>query len=315
MREGKIYHAFISYSHGDRAYAATIQKSIEKLGLPFYKSWHPNVNIFRDQRKIPLAGSLSAQILDGLKQSEHLIVIASKRSADSDWVKEEILNWHKLNQDEDGYITNFNFILIDDVIVWDYLNKDFDKIKTTALPSFDQRIFKEEPLWANVQQYCVNGKVQTSNSNYEWEIAKIKGLLLGKKPDEIIDEVSKGKRLFRIVSGLIIGILLFLSGFAFYQRQDALFQKETAIRNEKEAQLQKDSALNNLIKFKVEEFGRNLKNGNTYYEAEEYTLAKQYFVQAIETANDTIYNQSIPTAKIQYLDSIYKVCIDKSTGK
>ena len=166
MSSNKKYHAFISYSHKDKQYARAIQKSIETLGLPFYKSWQPNVNIFRDERKIPLAGSLTEQIITGLKESKYLIVIASKNSANSTWVREEILNWHRENKDENGYITNFNFILTDDIIEWDYLNHDFDKLKTTALPSFDKRIFKEVPLWANLQLYCKNGKVQSNNSNY-----------------------------------------------------------------------------------------------------------------------------------------------------
>lgn len=228
MSKAKKYNVFISYSHKDKSYASAIQKSIETLGLPFYKKWQPNVNIFRDERKIPLSGSLTNELLTGLKESEYLIVIASKNSANSTWVKEEILNWHKLNQDENGYISNFNFILIDDVIEWDYLNHDFDKLKTTALPTFDKKIFKELPIWANLQLYCKNGKVQSNNSNYEWEIAKIKGLLLGKKPDEIIDEVSRGKRMFRIILSFIIVMLLGLTTFAFIQRNSAIHQRDIA---------------------------------------------------------------------------------------
>src|SRR5689334_17578255 len=95
----KKYHAFISYSHKDKIYATVIQRSIETLGLPFYKLWKADVNIFRDERKIPLADSLSQQIISGLKDSHFLIVIASKNSAESKWVKEEILNWYDLNKD------------------------------------------------------------------------------------------------------------------------------------------------------------------------------------------------------------------------
>ncbi len=308
MRPEKKYHAFISYSHLDKSYASLIQKSIEALGLPFYKSWQPDIGIFRDERKIPLSGSLTKEIIEGLKESKYLIVIASKNSADSKWVKEEITNWHSLNKDENGFITNFNFILIDDVIAWDYENRDFDKLKTTALPKFEERIFSELPIWANLQHYCKSGKVQANNSNYEWEIAKIKGLLLGKKPDEIIDEVSKGKRAFRIIVGIAMLILLIATGVAICQRSLAINQKEIADKKTEEA-------IDNLRKYKLEEFERNLKNGNTYYDAEEYCFAKDCFTKAVETANDTICKESISQVKIQYLDSVYKICLNKSNCK
>jgi WD40 repeat protein len=147
-------------------------------------------------------------------------------------VKEEILNWHKLNHDEEGFITNFNFILIDEVVEWDEKKHDFNKLKTTALPAFKTKIFKELPIWANLQHYCKDGKVQTSNANYEWEVAKIKAFLLGKKPDEIIDEVSKGKRVFRAAASIVIAILLVLTVFAFNERNKALRQRDIAISRE-----------------------------------------------------------------------------------
>ncbi len=308
MNSNKKYHAFISYSHKDKSYANSIQKSIERLGVPFYKSWQPNVSIFRDERKIPLSGSLTDQIITGLKESENLLVIASKNSANSAWVREEIINWHKLNKDEEGYITKFNFILTDDVIEWDYLNHDFDKLKTTALPSFDKRIFKELPIWANLQLYCKEGKVLSSNSNYEWEVAKIKGLLLNKRPDEIIDDVSKKKRLFRVIVGFVISLLAALAAFAFYLRAEAVSQQKIAAQNATKAQIERDNALNNLIKFKVEEFDRNLKNGNTFFEAESYYIADSLFSLALATAKDSIFGPSILETKIKYLDSVSITC-------
>ncbi|MDH4462064.1 MAG: toll/interleukin-1 receptor domain-containing protein [Flectobacillus sp.] len=315
MNSDKTYHAFISYSHKDKSYARVIQKTIETLGLPFYKRWQPNVTIFRDERKMPLAGSLTEQIITGLKESKYLIVIASKNSANSTWVREEIANWHQLNCDENGFITNFNFILIDDVIEWDYVNRDFDKFKTTALPTFEKKIFKELPIWANIQLYCKDGKVYTSNSNFEWEIAKVKGLLLGLKPDEIIDEASRGKRLFRITSGIIISILLILSVFAYYQRNEAILQKREAVLQKDNAVAKTKEALYNLKKFKLEEFERNFKNGNTYLEAEEYCFAESCFENAIKTAKDPVYESEINKVRVQYLESVISICKQKSDCK
>lgn len=236
MGSKKNYDAFISYSHKDKAYASVIQKSIETLGLPFYKRWLSNVSIFRDERKIPLSGSLSGEIQNGIKNSRYLIVIASKNSGDSEWVKEEILNWYNQNKDGNGYITNFNFILISDDINWDKEKQAFDNVLTTALPDFDNSLFKELPLWADIRQYCSANKIQTSNANYQWEIAKIKALLLGKKPDEIIDDVSKARRLFRGIMFIVIASLLLLTGFAYNQ-------KVLADNNAADARIQRDSAI------------------------------------------------------------------------
>jgi TIR domain len=315
LTSNKKYHAFISYSHKDKYYATVIQHSIETLGLPFYKKWRHDVSIFRDVRKIPLSGSLSTEIVTGLQNSNYLIVIASKNSAQSTWVKEEIETWHRLNQDGEGYIKNFNFVLVDDVVEWDYPRNDFDRLKTTALPQLSRRIFKELPIWANLQQYCKGGKVQTANSNYEWEVAKIKALLLGRKPDEIIDESSKAKRSFRVVAGVVIAALAVLSVVAFSLRGEAVRQREIAEANAEEANKQKDSALNNLRRFKAEEFERNLKNGSAYFDAEVYCLALDCFSLAKATAGDSHFNQSIPLATVHYIDSVSTICKTKGQCK
>lgn len=243
MKDSAEHDAFISYSHKDKIYASIIQRSIETLGLPFYKKWQPDVSIFRDERKIPLSSSLSEEILTGLRNSNHLIIIASKNSANSNWVKEEIINWHSLNKDAEGYITRFNFILIDDVVEWDNKDQVFDKLKTTALPSFEKKIFKHLPLWADIRHYCKFGKIQTNNANYQWEIAKIKAYLLGKKPDEIIDEVSRGRRFFQGVISVIITLLSILTMYAYQQKKIANEKAQLAMLSEAEAKKQRDSAM------------------------------------------------------------------------
>jgi hypothetical protein len=283
MENQKAYNAFISYSQLDREYAKAIQHSIQTLGLPFYKRWKHDVTLFRDQRKIPLTHDLTQEIRTGLASSQYLLVIASKNSGDSKWVKEEILEWQRLNHDKDGFITNFNFILIDNVVEWDEERKDFDKIKTKALPKFDQPLFRELPAWTNIQNYCKSNKINTSNENYEWEIARVKAWLLNKRPDEIIDDVSFGKRVFRII--LIAGIVVFgiLAGVAVAQKLAADEATARAEESRKEAE-------DNLTSFKIEEFERNLRNGAIYFDAQEYCLAKEVLMKADSTLIDPKYS-------------------------
>jgi hypothetical protein len=300
----KQYHAFISYSHKDKEYVRTIQKSIETLGLPFYRKWMPDINLFRDERKMPLSDDLSYSIKNGLDESEYLLVIASKNSADSTWVKPEILLWHENNQDDSKFITNFNFILIDNVVEWDYINKDFDELKTTALPKFGKRIFKDVPIWANIQNYCRDGKIQTNNPNYEWEIAKIKALLLGTTPDKIIDLAAKAKRIFRIALAIVALSLAMLATFAFIQWQDAIKQKDRA---EKET----ERATTNLRRFKLEEFEKNYRAAIIFIDADEYKFAKERLMQADSTAKDTNFNIKIPGYRKRFIDSALVVCNTK----
>lgn len=276
------YDAFISYSHLDREYAKVIQRSLETLGLPFYKKWKNDIKLFRDQRKVPLTDDLTQEIKKGLKNSRCLIVIASKHSAGSKWVKEEILEWHRLNKDKEGYITKFNFIQVDDVIKWDATKKNFDLV-TTALPNFDQALFKSEPAWSNIKNYCKDNKIDTSNDNYEWEIARVKGWLLGMNPDKIIDDVSNSKKLFRFA--LIFGMVIFglLATVAFIQKQAA--DKATALAEER-----RKEAEDNLTDFKIEEFERNIRNGTIYFDAQVYCLAKQVLMKADSTSNDPKYS-------------------------
>ncbi|MBL0342269.1 MAG: TIR domain-containing protein [Bacteroidetes bacterium] len=279
------------------------------------QSWQPNVDIFRDERKVRASEDLSEVIKVGLNDSKYLIVIASRNSADSaSYVSKEIKYWYEIKNNNSGGITGFHLILLDGLLKWDSTNNSFSK-ESSALPKLDNIKFNAQPIWVNINNYCKDGRVQTNNSNYEWEIAKVKGLLLDKNPDEIIDEVSKGKRVFRITVGFVISILIALSAFAFYLRGEAVSQKEIAEQNAREAEKQRDIALNNLIKFKVEEFDRNLKSGSTFLEAEAYCFADSLFSLALGTANDTTFRYSISDNKIKYLDSVIVVCKNKSDYK
>ncbi|WP_298220919.1 toll/interleukin-1 receptor domain-containing protein [Flavobacterium sp.] len=302
------YHAFISYSHNDKHYVSAIQKSIETLGLPFHKKWKSDVSFFIDEKKMKVSEDLSEEIKKGLRDSKYLIVIASPNSASTDsWVIKEIEYWYAIKNNSTGGISSFHLIVLDGSIKWDSQAQAFS-VDSSALPNFGNIKFNAQPIWANVQNYCKDGKIQTKNPNYEWEIAKVKALLLDKSPDEIIDEVAKEKRLFRIITGFVISLLVMLSAFAFYLRGEAVSKKNLAEAKTKEA-------LNNLKRFKLEEFERNFKNGNTYLNAEEYCFADSCFSEALKTTKNKDYRELFPKSKIKYLDSISSVCKSKSSCK
>lgn len=93
------YWAFISYSHADEAVATWLHRALETYRLPskLVGTAPGGVEIpqrlfpiFRDRDELASAGSLGEKIHDALAHAESLIVIASRKSATSHWVNEEI---------------------------------------------------------------------------------------------------------------------------------------------------------------------------------------------------------------------------------
>ena len=95
------YKAFISYSHQDRKWGDWLHKALETYTVPkglgerFPKKLFP---IFRDREELPSSAELGEVINQAIKNSSHLIVICSPRSARSMWVNEEIMEFKRLGR-------------------------------------------------------------------------------------------------------------------------------------------------------------------------------------------------------------------------
>jgi tetratricopeptide (TPR) repeat protein len=103
------YKAFISYSHGDEAWADWLHRALETYRVPRYlvgrKAAAGRVGariapVFRDREELSTAPSLSENILEALRQSEALIVLCSPASAASRWVNQEIRSFRSLGRTE-----------------------------------------------------------------------------------------------------------------------------------------------------------------------------------------------------------------------
>lgn len=87
------YKAFISYNHRDKKFAKYLHAKLENYSSPGggaikgEKSLYP---IFLDENELRAGSSLSNAIQDAIKVSEFLIVICSKNSVSSPWVKAEL---------------------------------------------------------------------------------------------------------------------------------------------------------------------------------------------------------------------------------
>src|SRR5262245_46945145 len=71
---------FISYSHSDRKFVNELVDKLQKSG----------VGIWIDQWQIKVGDSITGKINEGIGVSDFLVVVLSKASVSSKWVKEEL---------------------------------------------------------------------------------------------------------------------------------------------------------------------------------------------------------------------------------
>lgn len=100
------YRAFLSYSHSDRAFAASLHRALESFRVPFKLVGTATAlgpvparltPIFRDREELSASHSLSEAIEAALSQSSALIVVCSPSAASSRWVNEEIRFFKRLH--------------------------------------------------------------------------------------------------------------------------------------------------------------------------------------------------------------------------
>lgn len=101
------FKAFISYSSADRIIGNRFHTAIERYKIPSALRGRQTSSgllkkrigtIFRDRTDLTASDDLGEVILNGLKQSEYLIVLCSPASAQSKWVNEEITSFRALGR-------------------------------------------------------------------------------------------------------------------------------------------------------------------------------------------------------------------------
>ena len=107
------FFAFISYSSKDTAWGKKLQKKLEHYRMPatlcHERGWKrkPMDPVFFAPTDIQ-PGGLTEEIQERLRTSQHLIVICSPNSAQSEWVGKEIAFFHSL-----GRTKNIHFFIVE----------------------------------------------------------------------------------------------------------------------------------------------------------------------------------------------------------
>lgn len=98
---GKVFHAFVSYSYRDRRWGEWVHRALETYRLPgglagkaanypdeaLPKRLYP---VFRDRDEFPTADLITPKVEEAIEQSNSLVVVCSPHSAASEWVANEI---------------------------------------------------------------------------------------------------------------------------------------------------------------------------------------------------------------------------------
>jgi len=214
------YHAFISYSHEERAVQARrLHQALLRFASPWYR--RRGLRLFLDDANLPASPSLWESIRKGLEDSEHLILLASPSAAASPWCQKEIRFWLEQKGSESVVL-----VLLSGGIHWDEASNDFDWSKTTALPRELAGVFADEPFYVDVSSLLADDRYHGATAKSR--LADIAAVLLDKPKDELIGKDLRQHQNALRLAGAAIAILLSTSILAGWQWYQATVQRDLA---------------------------------------------------------------------------------------
>jgi WD40 repeat protein len=198
------YLAFISYSHaGDRQVAAAVQDGLLRLGHAWYQ--RPRFRIFRDDTSLTATPQLWGMIETALDRSDHLIVLASRAAASSQWVAKEVCWWLD-NRSPDTLLIG----LTEGDIAWDPSRGDFDPEGTTALPEPLMGAFRSEPRWIDLRGLRGELGAITRHSILHDRVADFAATLHGVSKEDLVGADIARQRQWVRLRNSAIGLLMVL---------------------------------------------------------------------------------------------------------
>lgn len=237
------FNAFISYSHAaDGRLAPALQRGLEKFAKPWYKL--RNLNIFRDESTLSASPHLWSNIEAALRNSEHLLYMASPQAAASKWVQKEIMFWLEHKSPETLII-----VLTDGEIEWDKASGKIASGPKCAVPEVLIETFGQEPFYIDLRECRTETDLSLDNPLFNKEVLKLAAHLHGKPPKDMAGEEVLAHRRTLLIRNTAVGLLTFLlvvsAGSAWYavgQKREAELQAEIARDSSEAAAIQRNIA-------------------------------------------------------------------------
>lgn len=275
------YKAFISYRHSEngRRHAVALETALKRYAKPTLAR---PMKIFRDEKHMKPDISLPKLIREGLENSEYLIFLAERASAESQWCGEELEYWCGTLRRTDRLI----IALIDDDIVLDGTN-GIHWDATTALPALLRPHLPAIPLYMDLRWAETAADTDLQNPKYRHEINALAARLRGVNPEDLNDEeIRVFRRNIRLRNGAI-GVLLGMLVVALGATVWALDAQKKAEANALEAQSQQKIAEKNLADRIEQEtqkerlnFNKLVSDGDVFANSGNFSIALRYYQRA-----------------------------------
>ncbi|MEJ2887883.1 toll/interleukin-1 receptor domain-containing protein [Actinomycetospora aeridis] len=206
------FDAFFSYSHDDGAVARTLQRELERFGRRWYQA--RRLRIFRDDTAMSANPDLWRSIVEGMRRSRRLVLLASPAAAQSEWVDREIAWWLDHRPDELPLLV--------------LTAATGDEGLPSVLPPRLARVMSGEPFWVDLRPDDRESTPSPDDARFRRAVENLAGPLNGLEKDEIVGEHLRERRRLRQLTGAAVTVLAFLTIVAVLFAIYALVQRDEA---------------------------------------------------------------------------------------
>lgn len=280
------YKAFISYRHTEngRRHAVALETALKRYAKPTLAF---PMKIFRDEKHFKPDISLPKLIRDGLENSEYLIFLAEKASAESPWCVQELEQW--CNPEKLNRTPNLIIALIDDDFATNETHDGIHWEKTTALPALLRPYLTSIPLYMDLRWAKNPTDTDLQHPKYRHEINALAARLRGVNPEDLNDEeIQVFRRNIRLrnwaIGVLSVFLLIAVSAGILAWRQTKIAEDE---RNK--ALTAQEAAEKSLAEMKRAQAQRLRYQADAFVGYEEFQFARNFYVDALLLTPDDTY--------------------------
>ncbi len=230
------HDVFISYSRqADERLATLLQQRLQQFAKPVFR--RRSLRVFRDDANLSANPGLWSSIEEALDRSDHLLVLASRDAAASEWVGREVDHWRATKP-----AGSILLALTRGEASWDDQLGGFDPARSNAIPSSLLDAFAEEPRYVDLRWVADQSVLNKKDPRLADAVADLAAPLHGRPKDDLVGEdLHQHRRLLRL-TWFAAAMLVTLAAGAVVAAIAAIDQRNAAERQTVIAQVRELSA-------------------------------------------------------------------------